>query len=472
MKNLFIRLSIIITSLIIAAFNEKQLVLNIEGGKIRGVWSETKKVAVYRGIPYAAPPVGDLRWKEPQPVKPWQGIRTVDKFGNAAYQAAHVDGDFYKKEFYWEGDPPYSEDCLYLNVWTPAPGKPGKKLPVAMWIHGGAFYAGWGFEPEFDGETWAERGVVLVTINYRLGLFGFLAHPALSAESPNHVSGNYGLLDQIAALKWIVRNISQFGGDPDNITIFGQSAGAFSVQALVTSPLSKDIPSRAIIQSGGGISEMPLISNAPLTEVENNGKKLMDWAGYTDLDKMRSASADEIFNLSQKYMQEAHQFVFFTPTIDKYVLLESFSDAALGGRISDIPYMIGGTRNDIGPLGGSNVIGKFCLSRYENGGKAFAYQFARSLPGDSAGAFHSSELWYVFKTLKRSWRPFEKGDYELSDRMVEFWTNFARYGDPNGKNPKIWLPYTKENPGFMIFDVENGKAVARMGKPWSSYTNQ
>jgi para-nitrobenzyl esterase len=472
MRKLFLSFLTIVTSLILAAFCEKDMVLNIDGGKIQGVRSDIKNVAVYRGIPYAEPPVGDMRWKEPQPVKPWEGIRVADKFGNAAYQAAHVDGDFYKKEFFWQGDPPFSEDCLYLNVWTPAPGKTGKKLPVAMWIHGGAYYAGWGFEPEFDGEAWAEKGIVLVTINYRLGLFGFLAHPALSAESPHHVSGNYGILDQIAALKWIVRNISQFGGDPDNITVFGQSAGAFSVQTLVTSPLSKDIPSGAIIQSGGGIGEMPLMRNAPLTEVENNGKKLMDWAGYTDLEKMRSASAVDIFNLSQKYMQEARQFVFFTPTIDKYVLFESFSDAALAGRISDIPYMIGGTKNDIGPLGGCEVIGRFCLSRQENGGKAFAYQFARSLPGDSAGAFHSSELWYVFNTLKRSWRPFENGDYELSNRMVEAWTNFARTGDPNSRKHETWLPYTKENPGFMIFNLEGGEAVAKMEQPLPSFADR
>ncbi len=175
-------------------------------------------------------------------------------------QAAHQEGEFYQKEFFDEGDAPYSEDCLFLNVWTPAPGKKNKKLPVAMWIHGGAYTGGWGFEKEMDGEAWAERDVILVTINYRLGIFGFLSHPELSAESPHGVSGNYGILDQIAALTWIKNNIAQFGGDPENIMIFGQSAGAMSVQTLVTSPLAIPMISKAVIMSGGGITERPVLA--------------------------------------------------------------------------------------------------------------------------------------------------------------------------------------------------------------------
>ena len=446
------------------SFGKNNPVLQIEGGKIQGVNTDTKNVLVYRGIPYAAAPIGDLRWKEPHAVVPWNDVKIADKFGNAAYQSSHVEGDFYQKEFFRQGDAPYSEDCLFLNVWTPASGEPVKKLPVAMWVHGGAYTSGWGFEPEMDGEAWAKNGVILVTINYRLGIFGFLAHPELSAENANHISGNYGMLDQIEALKWIVRNIKQFGGDPENITIFGQSAGAASIQTLVTSPLSKGIPARAIIQSGGGISDKALMGNSLFSDAEKNGKKLMDWAGYKDLKQMRSASTEEIFNVVQKYMKETHQYLGFSPVIDGSVLPESFSNAALAGRISDVPYMIGATMDDIGPLGSGDVIGRFCVSRENLGRKAFAYQFARPLPGDNAGAFHSSELWYVFNTLKRSWRPFVKGDYDLSNVMVKAWTNFAKYGDPNGAQNVKWVPYTKENPGFMIFKLEGNKEASGMGQ--------
>ena len=223
-------------------------VLNVEGGQIQGVASSVKGVYIYKGVPFAAPPVGDLRWKEPQPVVPWEGVRQADTFGPGAWQAPHDSSNPWTSEFYWE-DPEFSEDCLYLNVWTPAPGKAGAKLPVAMWIHGGAYTGGWGYEPEFDGKVWAQKGVVLVTINYRLGIFGFLNHPLLAEESPHGVSGNYGILDQIAALKWIHENIAAFGGDPENITILGQSAGAGSVKTLVTSPLTGDLIKKAIIQS-------------------------------------------------------------------------------------------------------------------------------------------------------------------------------------------------------------------------------
>lgn len=444
-------------------------VLTIEGGQIQGVPSETEGVIVYKNVPYAAPPVGDLRWKEPQPVVPWDGIRIADQFGNASYQAAHREGSFYTKEFFWEGDAPYSEDCLYLNVWTPAPGKKNKNLPVAMWIHGGAYSGGWSFEPEMDGEAWAERGVVLVTINYRLGIFGFLAHPALSAESPHNVSGNYGMLDQVAALKWIVNNISQFGGDPDNITIFGQSAGAWSVQTLVTSPLSKDIPAKAIIESGGGIGGRSMTGNTDLATAEEGGKSMMDWAGYDTLEKMRAASTEDIFSLPQNYRADNGRPPGFSPITDNYALPETFNNAAVEGKISDIPYIIGGTMNDMAGLGSMDAIGQFCLTREEQGGKAFAYQFARPLPGDDAGAFHSSELWYVFHTLARSWRPFVQGDYDLSNVMVNYWTNFAKFGDPNGEGTREWTPYTEGNENFMVFKLDDQEQEdSGMGQPVGS----
>ena len=231
-------------------------VLNVEGGQVQGIKCENPGVFVYKGIPYAAPPIGDLRWKEPQPVVAWDSVRLCDKFGHPGYQSVHYPGG-YTTEWGYGDESPYSEDCLYLNVYTKAPGQVDKKLPVALWIHGGGYREGWGSEPEFDGQEWASKDVVLVTINYRLGIFGFMTYPELSAESPNHVSGNYGILDQIQSLKWVKENIAQFGGDPDNVTIFGQSAGAGSVRTLCESPLARGLFHKAVIMSGA-VSTYPL----------------------------------------------------------------------------------------------------------------------------------------------------------------------------------------------------------------------
>ncbi|MBO7487320.1 MAG: carboxylesterase family protein [Bacteroidales bacterium] len=339
----------VVMAVVIAGCSPANPVLEIEGGKIQGVQSSVKGVYIYKGIPFAAPPVGDLRWKEPQPVVPWDGIRMADTFGPGAVQANHDSSNPWTSEFYWE-DPEFSEDCLYLNVWTPAPGKPEKKLPVAMWIHGGAYTGGWGYEPEFDGKIWAQKGVVLVTINYRLGVFGFMCHPLLTEESPHHVSGNYGILDQIAALKWIYANIAAFGGDPDNITVFGQSAGAGSVKTLVSSPLTGNLIKKAIIQSGGGVNARPAGTPAPsqpaitqMTLIGNAYKTGLDWAGYDTLEKMRAASTEEIFGLAARYAAETGVNVRLStsPIVDGYVSTESFDSAAMEGRIKDIPYMLG-----------------------------------------------------------------------------------------------------------------------------------
>ena len=198
-----------------ASAADKNPVLTIEGGQVQGVLADDHPdVFVYRGIPYAAPPIKENRWKEPQPIIPWKGVKICDTFGHPSYQAIQYPGGYFTEWGYGK-EAPYSEDCLYLNVWTKAPGQVNKKLPVALWIHGGGFREGWGSEPEFDGQEWGAKDVVLVSINYRLGVFGFLVHPALSAESPHQVSGNYGILDQIEALKWIKKNIAQFGGDPN-----------------------------------------------------------------------------------------------------------------------------------------------------------------------------------------------------------------------------------------------------------------
>ena len=443
---------------------EKNPVLSIEGGQIQGV--KDGEVYSYLGIPYAAAPVGDLRWKEPQSVTPWSGVKVADHFGPAAPQAPHTPGKAYTSEFFFDGDPEFSEDCLYLNVWTKAPGKTSKKLPVAMWIHGGGFTGGWGFEPEMDGKEWAKKDVVLVTINYRLGVFGFMAHPLLSAESGHNSSGNFGILDQVAALNWVHDNIAQFGGDPDNITIFGQSAGAGSVRTLVTSPLTGNLIKKAIIQSGGGVSEAPALVDTDPQAAGDATKAVFDWAGMDTLEKMRAASTDEVFNLADKYLKETGNRVRLSssPFVDGYVMKETFEDATIGGRIKDIPYMIGYTMNDIPFLGVG--IDSFCEYREKAGKPAYAYEFARPLPDDEKGshalkgAFHSSELWYTFKSLGNSDRPFGEQDYVLADKMLDCWTSFVKTGKPgNG-----WEAYTKANPKYMVFRFDaSGNEASAMG---------
>ena len=464
-------------------------VLTVDGGRIQGVRAENPGVFVYRGIPYAAPPIGELRWQEPHQVVPWDSIRQCDKFGHPGYQAVHYPG-FYASEWGYGDEAPYSEDCLYLNVWTKAPGETEKKLPVALWIHGGGYREGWGSEPEFDGQEWASKDVVLVTINYRLGIFGFMTHPELSAESSNKVSGNYGILDQIQSLKWVKENIAQFGGDPDNVTIFGQSAGAGSVRTLAESPLARGLFHKAVIMSGGGINvpardgeeakpATPVnrffTYNPTLQEAEADTKKVMDWAGLTDLKKMREASTEVLYTLPQIYnmVTKSDLFIMQRPIIDGYVSLKSFDEATRDGSIANVPYMIGYTLNDMGAMGPG--IAEFCKVRQTHGAKAWAYEFARPLPDDGEhpeitdrlkGAFHSSDLWFVFKSLKHCWRPWTQGDWDLAEKMLTAWTNFAKYGDPNGAEEGEWTPCTAESPQFMLFQLDaNNQEASKMGAP-------
>ncbi len=454
-------LFLLVTALVLTSCSSNpNPVLTIDGGKITGVETPTKGVIAYKGIPFAAPPVGDLRWKEPQPVIPWEGVMVADSFGAAAWQVSWDPNGFYGKEWRASGSVPFNEDCLYLNIWTTAAGKTDAKLPVAMWIHGGGFREGFGFEPEMDGgEDWASRGVILVTVTYRLGVFGFFSHPLLSAENPNGVSGNYGLLDQIAALKWINKNIEQFGGDPNNITVFGQSAGAGSVQSLCASPLSKNLLSRAISMSGGGLSD--IMPGMPLDTAQNNNKKLMDSFNKTTLAEMRSLPFDTLIKMANDYGAATKQMIMWWPITDNYVLTGTFSEVARKNEIADVPYMIGFTANDLSDM--TKPVADFCALRAENSKKpAYAYVFARPLPGDSTGAFHSADLWYIFHSFRHSWRPFTAGDDSLSLQMVDYWTNFAKFGDPNGKDGGIWTPYTKETPRFMILDVVGDKAACNM----------
>jgi para-nitrobenzyl esterase len=456
MKTLFFPVLMILS----LAVQGQNLVLTIQGGQVKGVETPTKGIIVYKGIPFAAPPVGKLRWREPQPVVPWTGVKTADKYGAAAMQVTWDPNSFYGKEWRASGSVPFNEDCLYLNVWTPAAGNKGKKLPVAMWIHGGGYREGFAFEPEMDGgEDWASRGVILVSVTYRLGVIGFFSHPLLSAESPNHVSGNYGLMDQAAALKWISNNIEQFGGDPKNITIFGQSAGAGSVQSLCASPVSKNLISKAISMSGGGLSTGRPGQSLDSAQLMN--KRMMDYFGKTTLEDMRALSFDELIKMSQQYADATKIRIGWSPVIDNYFLSKTFSEAALARELPDIPYMIGYTSNDLGDM--TKPISDFAALRATQSNKpTYAYLFQRQLPGDSNGAFHSSDLWYIFHSMKHSWRPFTAGDQQLSNQMVDYWTNFSKTGNPNSKGLGTWKPYTAQQPMFMVLDAAGEKMELSM----------
>ena len=454
----------------------KNPVLTVEGGQIQGVQlPEDSEVTVFRGIPYAAPPIGENRWREPQPVVPWEGVRLCDRFGHPPFQAAHYPGG-YTTEWGYGDEAPYSEDCLYLNVWTKAPGQTDRKLPVAVWIFGGGLREGWGSEPEFDGVEWAKKDVVLVSFNYRVGPFGFFAHPDLSAENPEHPTGNWGTLDQIQVLKWVQANIAQFGGDPDNVMLFGQSAGGRSTRFLCTSPLAKGLFHKAVIMSGGGFADpgkpspMPAQKQATLAEAEQSVKEVTDWANLKDLAALRRASTETIFSLGNIYTSVTGKRSILSampiaPYIDGYVLEETFDEACLDGTLADVPYMIGFTRDDMGS--GSDAVKDFCLNRESVGAKAWAYQFARPLPTDGRsnvlqGAFHSSDLWFIFKSLKNCWRPWSPGDWDLSEKMLTAWSNFAKDSDPGIG----WTPFTSGSQEFMVFKLnDDGAEDSAMGQP-------
>ena len=426
-------------------------VVKVEGGMIKGVPSAAKGVTVFRGIPYAAPPIGDLRWKRPQPVVKWEGVRVADTFSNICWQPGNAVGTFYGNEFYWKENTVQSEDCLYLNIWAPADaiGNEESKLPVAFWVHGGAFFNGYGHEITMDGDAWAKRGVILVTINYRLGIFGFLAHPKLSAETPDGTSGNYGIYDQVAALKWVYENIAQFGGNPGNITVLGQSAGAASVKSLVSSPLSKGMIKNAVIQSGGGIGSFGN-SDSGQKQAEKTGKSFMDKFGYKTLGDMRAAPAERLLEIFK-----AEGMNLFRPHIDGVLLTESFDDAARNQHLADADFMIGCTLDDIRPMG--KQIDEFCFLRDSLDHRpAYQYLFARKLPDTHDGAFHSAELWYMFHTLDRSWRTMTEADYRLADEVMDCWTNFVKYGNPNKPGYESWKPFILANPYVMVFNVKYG----------------
>jgi len=457
----------------------------IENGLIAGKMQGD--VQTFLGIPYAAPPVGDLRWKPPMAPENWSAVRPASEFGARCMQGA-IFGDMVFR------DAGPSEDCLTLNVWTPAKD-PGEKLPVMVWIYGGGYRAGGTSEPRQDGQFLAKRGVVVVSMNYRLGAFGFFVLPELAAESGKKAAGNYGLLDQVAALRWVQRNIAVFGGNPQNVTIFGESAGSFSVSALMASPVARGLFQKAIGESGAAFSSsgIPFKTLAEREEVDSAFAKA--GLGTSALKELRALPAQKILDATLKKDDSSPQL---GPNVDGYFLPETVPAIFAAGKQNPAVLLAGWNRDEGGVAAevaqdtpASATLTN--LAKNEFGDKAqeflrlypaddehvaaqslaafrgdkfiawstwkwleaqaatgtrtvYRYSFDRSLPSatnkEGLGAYHSAEIEYVFGTLaSKAGVPWRAEDRQLSDRMQQYWVNFARRGDPNGAGLPAWPSY-------------------------------
>ena len=433
-------------------------------GVVRGVRANNPGYSIFKGVPYAAPPVGEKRFAPPQKPEAWEGVLDCSRWPNTCIQSEGSFG-FYQKEFYPEPKQ-MDEDCLYLNIWTPA-GNQDEKLPVFFWIHGGGYGGGYSYEMEFDGEAMCKRGCILVSIEYRCNCFGFFAHPELTAR--NGRSGNAGMEDQIAALQWTYENIAYFGGDPENITVHGQSAGAMSTRTLLTSPRCKGILNRVIVQSGGGINDWSNFRT--MEQQEALGEQLLQEAGMS-FEEIMTLPAKQVYErmnaAAGKLCPMGSDTLGFHPCVDGYNLTESAGASIEAGRMNTDSIMCGSVAGDFGlsaklDQNDPDLVQKRRVAAFSSQvawgehhmekGRApiFSYFFERSLPGDQLGSFHSCELWYMFGSLHRAWRPWTGYDYELSDAMVSYWCNFARVGDPNGDGLPAWPAYTADTPLTMNF---------------------
>lgn len=475
-----------------------------DAGLVEGTTTPDGQVRVFRGIRFAAPPTGDGRWAPPRPVEPWTGVHKAVAFGPRCVQASVFSDMVFRDEM--------SEDCLYLNVWTPAKAA-GEALAVMFWIHGGGFQAGSASEPRQDGERLARKGVVVVSANHRLGAFGFLAHPALTSESDRKASGNYGMLDQVAALQWVQRNIAAFGGDPGRVTIFGESAGSFAVSALVASPLARGLFHRAIGESGAffSLGGGPL-GQRTLAAAEEMGSKLAAGLGAADLPALRAKTADEIL--------KAARGQWFSPIVDGHFLPGTVPEIYAAGKHNPVPLLAGwnadesrasvtmarerptaasfqeATRKRFGPAADA-ILAAYRATSDEEAVEAAAalasdtfigystwkwiqvhaattkapvyrYSFDRKIPvapgtmvnGREAtaadiGARHAGEIEYVFGMLDSSPKvPWEEADRRLSDQMMTYWSNFAKTADPNGPGVPKWPAYdAKAGTGILHLDT-------------------
>ena len=466
----------------------------VTGGVVQGV--VTEDISIFKGIPFAAPPVGDLRWRAPAPVQPWTGIKKTVAFGPACMQPENSQGN----------TAPVSEDCLYLNVWTPAKNA-NAKIPVLVWIHGGGFSGGSTSIPMYDGTGFAKKGLVVVSLAYRVGPFGFLAHPELSRES-GHGSGDYGLADMIAGLRWVKKNINRFGGDPARVTIFGHSAGGMAVNMLAASPVARGLFKRVICMSGGSFAPLQTSNRAvtglgipTLQLAESNGEAFLKKLGVADIKAARALTAEAI----QKGVGGGPDAMRFRPVADGYIIPTDLYTIYQARRFQGTPILVGNTSNELGAfMGGRNMTaakfeqriksqyGRYAdtilnvyphatdaeaarsaielsrdsmfgwstwtWARLQSGkarGKAFEYYFDYHAP-DADGSGHGSDVPFAFQTLAT--RRGEPGpeDKRLSEMISSYWANFARTGNPNGQGLPRWPAFTVNDQKVMVFDTAPG----------------
>ena len=422
-------------------------------GPLRGCPGRVSGTVAFKGIRYAT--AG--RWEYPTQVTSWEGTYDATAYGHCSFQPrAFYDEEQNKKKYFYynefrKGETyTYSEDCLFLNIFAPDTAEAGQKLPVILYIHGGGFTGGCGHEKHFDGPTWPTKGVIGVTINYRLGPMGFVCLPQLKEEAG--FTGNYGLYDQLCAIAWVRDNIASFGGDPNNITIMGQSAGAMSVQQHVLSPLSRDMFHKAVMSSGGGVSK--LMSSAPAEKFYAFWTACMKKAGCADLEAFRALEPEKLFTAWQETKKEVKGGMC-SPCIDGRLVVGSGSDLLEQGQQHRIPYMAGSNSHDLMVPVLFGMAKSWCAAQDV---PSYAWYFERHLPGDGNGAWHSADLWYWFGTLSNCWRPLEKRDFDLSEQMVTYLCNFAASGTPFGAGYPTWNRCGKQ---AMLF----GDKASRMGNP-------
>ena len=433
-------------------------IVNTPCGPVQGTQGNLPGVAAFKGIRYAT--AG--RWEYPKLVTGWEGVYDATAYGNCSYQprSFYNEEENLKKIFYYnefrKGETyTYSEDCLFLNVFTPAEALQGGKLPVLVYIHGGGFTGGCGHEKHFDGPNWPTKGVVGVTLNYRLGPLGFLTLPQLAEEAG--YTGNYGLFDQLTALQWVRENIASFGGDPDNVTLMGQSAGAMSVQQHCLSPLSLGLFHKAVMSSGGGVSKM---MSAPVPEKHYAfWQAVMERAGCATLADFRALDPEILFGVWQETKKEVKGGgQACSPVLDGRLIVGTGTELLAQGKQHQIPYMAGSTSQDMMPPILQGMATSWCSAQKKN---AFGWYFNRQLPGDDCGAWHSSDLWYWFGTLPNGWRPWEDQDRIIAEQMTDYLTNFAKTGNPNGGDLPKWQRICQKQKKVLLI----GEGETKMGKP-------
>ena len=475
--------------------------VRVENGWVRGLPAADPRITSYKGIPFADKPIGKNRWRAPQPCPDWEGELFAADFGPIAMQANCAGDpakDIYAREWAVDAELPMSEDCLYLNVWAPADGR--TNLPVYVWYFGGGLQVGNTTEMEFDGERLARRGIVVVTVGYRLNAFGFLCHPEITKEAPD-APANFGFLDQQFATRWVKRNIAAFGGDPENITIGGQSAGGMSVCAQMTCPQNAGLFQRAIVQSGTFAqpygAEMGLFPKN-MAEAEAQGQRFFEALGVKTLEEARELDARTIENKSLEWpwgcWGEAVDGVFSTFRSNEWylhperilcpVLLGQTSNEFFAFPEADSEATLKQLAEERFPAHQEEFLshfthpataesiqkeGKICSigfairaaarmnQKYKIQYPLFAYQFDADIPGwDHPGTFHSVDLWFFFETLAKCWRPFTGKHYDLARQMCDYWVNFIRSGDPNGLDSQgkmlpLWTELDEEHPSWMNF---------------------